>query len=111
MTDVSSNVHAAEVSLPSQDLAADLDFYTRVLGFRLDTIFPADDPAVATLSGHGLRLRLDRGAQVAPGALRLLCDDPDAVAEGARTLTAPNGVRIELVAATPLLATPPTAHA
>lgn len=30
------------------------------LGLRLDTIFPADDPAVATLSGPGARVRLVR---------------------------------------------------
>jgi quercetin dioxygenase-like cupin family protein len=30
------------------------------LGLRLDTIFPADDPAVATLSGAGARVRLVR---------------------------------------------------
>ena len=111
MSDVPDNVRAAEVLLPSQDLAADLDFYTRVLGFRLDTIFPADDPAVATMSGHGLRLRLDRHADVAPGVLRLLCHDPDAFASGVRHLTAPNGVRIDLVDATPALDTPETAHA
>lgn len=105
------NIQAAEVSFPSQDLAADLAFYTRELGFRLDMIFPADDPAVAVLSGHGLRLRLERGAAVAPGALRLLCLDPDALAGGRRELTAPNGVRIQIVEAHPRLETPPTRHA
>jgi quercetin dioxygenase-like cupin family protein len=30
------------------------------LGFRLDTIFPADDPTVAVLGGHGTRVRLVR---------------------------------------------------
>jgi quercetin dioxygenase-like cupin family protein len=30
------------------------------LGFRLETIFPADDPAVASLSGHATRVRLVR---------------------------------------------------
>lgn len=105
------NIQAAEVSLPSKDLAADLAFYTQELGFRLDTIFPADDPAVAILSGHGLRLRLDRRAAVAPGILRLLCLDPDAFAGGRRELTAPNGVRIQIVDAHPRLETPPTQHA
>jgi quercetin dioxygenase-like cupin family protein/catechol 2,3-dioxygenase-like lactoylglutathione lyase family enzyme len=106
-----SNVQAAEVCLPSQDLAADLAFYTQELGFRLDTIFPADDPVVAVLSGHGLRLRLERGADVAPGALRLLCLDPGAFAGGRRELTAPNGVRIQIADAQPRLETPPTQHA
>jgi quercetin dioxygenase-like cupin family protein len=105
------NVQAAEVSFPSQDLAADLAFYTRELGFRLDMIFPADDPGVAVLSGHGLRLRLERGAAVAPGVLRLLCLDPGAFAGGTRELTAPNGVRIQIVEARPRLETPPTQHA
>jgi quercetin dioxygenase-like cupin family protein len=108
---MNDNVRAAEVSLPSTDLTADLEFYTRVLGLRLDTIFPADDPAVATLSGHGVRIRLERGANIAPGVLRLLCRDPAAFADGARELTAPNGVRIQIVDAAPRLDTPPTQHA
>jgi quercetin dioxygenase-like cupin family protein len=113
MTQGLESIEAAEVSFPSKDLAADLAFYTHELGFRLDEIFPADDPAVAVLSGHGLRLRLERGiiADVAPGVLRLLCRDPDAFAEGKRELTAPNGVRIRIVDAHPRLETPPTQHA
>lgn len=105
------NVQAAEVTFPSQDLAADLAFYTKELGFRLDVIFPADDPRVAVLSGHGLRLRLERGADAAPGVLRLLCRDPQAFAGGRRELTAPNGVRVEIAEAEPRLETPPTEHA
>jgi len=104
-------IQAAEVCLPSPDLAADLAFYTQELGFRLDMIFPADDPAVAVLSGHGLRLRLERGAAVAPGVLRLLCRDPGAFAGGRRELTAPNGVRIQIVDADQRLEIPPTQHA
>ena len=97
--------------LPSSDLAADLAFYTDTLGFRLDTIFPADDPSVATLSGHGLHLRLERGATNPPGQIRLLCDHPDRVAGGATELVAPNGVRFLLVDAHQPLTQPPTQHA
>jgi quercetin dioxygenase-like cupin family protein/catechol 2,3-dioxygenase-like lactoylglutathione lyase family enzyme len=111
MTQGPENVQAGEVSLPSTDLAADLTFYTEVLGLRLDMIFPADDPSIAVLSGHGLRIRLERGANVAPGVLRLLCLDPAAFAGGKRELTAPNGVRIQIVDATPQLKTPRTQHA
>jgi quercetin dioxygenase-like cupin family protein len=111
MSERPDNVQAAEVCLPSTDLTADLAYYTGTLGFRLDTIFPADDPAVATLSGHGLRLRLERGAAVAPGVLRLLCKDPSVFAGGERTLTAPNGTRILLVDADPPLEIPQTKHA
>jgi quercetin dioxygenase-like cupin family protein len=102
---------AAEVCLPSDDLAQDLGYYTEVLGFRLDTIFPADDPAVATLSGHGLRLRVERGAAVSPPTLRIACADPDAFADGARELIAPNGVRIIIVDAEVPLEVPKAAHA
>ena len=101
----------ARFPCPQRILRADLTFYTEVLGLRLDTIFPADDPAVAVLSGHGLRIRLERGANVAPGVLRLLCRDPAAFADGERELTAPNGVRIQIVDANPRLETPPTQHA
>lgn len=109
MTQSMGNIQAAEVCLPSQELTADLAFY-KELGFRLDMIFPADDPGVAVLSGHGLRLRLERSSAIAPGVLRLLCRDPDAFAAGRRELTAPSGVRIQIVDANPRLETPPTQH-
>ncbi|MGQ0733289.1 MAG: cupin domain-containing protein [Acidobacteriota bacterium] len=111
MTRLPDQVQAAECCLPTTDFGADLAFFTDELGFRLDTIYPADDPAVATLSGYGLRLRLDRDTTVAPGVLRLLCRDPQAVAGGLRELKAPNGVRIELAEADPPLDVPRTAHA
>ena len=108
---MSSDLPSAEVCLPSSDLAADIAFLEQTLGFRLDTIYPADDPAVATMSGPGLRVRLDRASSAPPPELRLLCGEPDAVAGGARVLVAPNGVRIHVVDARPHFETPPTAHA
>ncbi len=48
-------------------------------------IYPADNPEVAVLSGHGLRLRLQKGATEAPGTLRILTDDPDTFAGGKRS--------------------------
>ena len=41
------------------DLDRALALFSR-LGFRLDMIFPADDPTVASLSGHDTRVRLVR---------------------------------------------------
>jgi mannose-6-phosphate isomerase-like protein (cupin superfamily) len=76
-----------EVSLPSRDLAADIALLVERFGFRLDTIFPADDPSTATLSGHGARIRLNRlplpagdGEKPDPGALiaRRVADDDGA---------------------------------
>jgi catechol 2,3-dioxygenase-like lactoylglutathione lyase family enzyme len=90
-------VGAAEVVLPCEDLAPTLEFFTARLGFRIETIFPADDPTVASLSGHGLRLRLEPGG-APPGLIRIACEVPPPEPLG---FTAPNGTRIELVAAHP----------
>ncbi len=105
-------VAQAEVLVPSVGLRDDMPFFTKRLGFRLDQIFPADDPAVALLSGHGVRLRLDAtlGGDIAMPVLRLLVDDPGALADGATELIAPNGMRIELAERNPPLVTPTTQH-
>lgn len=92
-----ANVQAAEAVIPCAELQPTLAFFTQRLGFRLDSIFPAADPAVAVVSGYGLRLRLQRGQHGAPGVLRLACKDPGALAGGAPACVAPNGTRIELV--------------
>ncbi|THD59915.1 hypothetical protein [Phenylobacterium sp.] len=92
----------AEVQLPCADLSPTLAFFTDELGFRVETIFPADDPKVAVISGHGLRLRLAPG-NGDPGAIRLAAQprpDPS-------VLTAPNGTRIEFVDADPPVEIPP----
>jgi len=99
----------AEIRLPTQELRDDLPFFTKVLGMRLDMIYPADDPEVAVLSGHGLRIRIEKGATEAPGTIRLLTDTPDAFS--ARTLTAPNGTRVEIEELNPPLVMPATQHA
>ena len=101
----------AEIRLPTQELRDDLPFYTKVLGMRLDTIYPADDPEVAVLSGHGLRLRIEKGAAEAPGTLRILTEDPDGFAGGQRVLTAPNGTRVEIGELNPPVVMPVTEHA
>ena len=67
----------AEVRLPTNDVREDLPFFTKELKMRLDMIYPADNPEVAVLSGHGLRLRLQKGAPESPGTLRILTDEPD----------------------------------
>jgi quercetin dioxygenase-like cupin family protein len=101
----------AEFRLPTSELRDDLPFYTRTLGMRLDMIYPADNPEVAVLSGHGLRLRIEKGAPEAPGTIRILTDDPDGFAGGQRRLTAPNGTTVEIDALNPPLVLPATEHA
>ncbi len=101
----------AEIRLPTNELRDDLPFYTKRLGFRLDTIYPADNPEVAVLSGHGLRLRIQKGAAEPAGTIRILTDDPDGFAGGERVLMAPNGTRIEIDEANPPMVLPATEHA
>ncbi|MFN3844872.1 MAG: cupin domain-containing protein [Paracoccaceae bacterium] len=101
----------AEIRLPTQELRDDLPFFTKVLGMRLDMIYPADNPEVAVLSGHGLRLRIQKNAKEPPGTIRILTDDPMAFAQGQRVLTAPNGTRVEIDNLSPPLVLPETKHA
>lgn len=97
--------------LATQDLVADMGFFTKTLGMKLDVIFPADDPNVAVLSGHGLRLRLDRSATSNPVQLRLQTEDPQGFAGGATNLTAPNGTRVSIEPLNEPLIIPETQHA
>lgn len=101
----------AEIRLPTQELRDDLPFFTKVLRMRLDMIYPADNPEIAVLSGHGLRLRIEKGAPEAPGTIRILTADPDGFADGRRRLTAPNGTRVEIDELDPPLVLPETEHA
>ncbi|TDT76950.1 quercetin dioxygenase-like cupin family protein [Litoreibacter halocynthiae] len=101
----------AEIRLPTQKLRDDIQFFTKILGMRMDMIFPADDPTVAVFSGYGLRLRIERGVPDPAGTLRILTDDPDGFADGQRDLVAPNGTRIEIAELNPPLVMPETQHA
>src|SRR5262249_21447444 len=97
-----TTVEAAEIVLPASDLHSTLAFFEQ-LGFRVDAISPADDPATAVISGHGLRIRFARDAAGDPGVVRLRCRD------AAGVVVAPNGTRIERIAANPPIAMPPLA--
>lgn len=84
-------MQTAEVVLPCPELAPTLAFFTDELGFRVETIFPAEEPHTASISGHGLRLRLAPG-EGDPGLIRIA-----RVGAAGETLTAPNGTRIEWI--------------
>ncbi|MCG3267059.1 cupin domain-containing protein [Yoonia sp. I 8.24] len=99
----------AEACLTTTDLRADLGFFGKVLGMRLDMIFPADNPVTAVFSGHGLSVRLTQ-ADGPAGQLRILTDDPG-FADGATDLTAPGGARVTVHPLNPPLEMPETHHA
>jgi len=73
-----AHIRSAEIVIWAKDLKSELPFFQNQLGFRLDEIYPADDPAVAVISGHGLRLRLDRSAPENTSEFVLRCDAPSA---------------------------------
>ena len=109
-------VRRAECVIGSERFEADLEFFTQVLGFRLDCIFPADSPANAALSGFGMCLRLERRVPHAgerhDGATHLrVAVDPQSGAvhplQPPASLTSPGGATIELVDANADLYIPP----
>ncbi|WP_377511981.1 cupin domain-containing protein [Octadecabacter sp. R77987] len=102
-----SNETRAEVVLPTTSLRDDIGFFTKTLKMRMDMIYPADNPAVAVFSGHGLRVRLDQGA-AGVGRLQINTDDP-AFTHGNHT--APGGTQVTIGPLNPPLVLPETDHA
>ncbi len=100
----------AEVTLPTKDVRADIPFFTKTLGMRLEKIWPADDPRVAVVSGHGVRARLDQ-EEDGQGTLRILADDPVLIAGGDTRLDAPGGTVVLIEPLDPPVVMPPTEHA
>ena len=103
-----SNIKA-EVCGPTSDIRADIAYFTKELGFKMDMIYPADDPQVAVFSGHGVSLRLDQQSDASPVTLRLRCDAPDEIG-GAGMQTAPGGTQIEITEMHEPLVLPQTLH-
>lgn len=105
-------IASAETLLPSKGIAEDVAFWTsEELGFRMDQIYPADNPQVVALSGHGMRMRLDASAATSPGVIRLLCNEPGKAFGGKTEFMSPSGTRVEIADADLRWPQPPTQHA
>ncbi len=87
---------------PCEDLAAELAYFVERLAFRLERIFPADDPRLAVISGHAIRLELRRE----PGARPELAL-PDFDGGGSRGMRAPSGTLITISSRAGELQRPP----
>ncbi|MEZ5343865.1 MAG: hypothetical protein R2706_21230, partial [Acidimicrobiales bacterium] len=87
-----------EVVLPCDDLAETLAFFTTTLGFKVDSIYPADSPRVAGLSAHGINLLLSSEVTAPPPVLRLVLAEPERYSPTGAPLVAPNGTIIEFAA-------------
>ena len=100
----------AEIRLPTAELRDDIPFFTKVLGMRMDMIYPADDPSIAVFSGHGLRVRIEKDAPELAGTIRILTEDVQGFADGKTELTAPNGTKVEIAPLNEPLVMPQTVH-
>jgi len=99
----------SQVVLSSNDLSADMSFFSSI-GFRLDNIFPSDDPAVAIMSGHGMSICIDKNEKKSLLTIYILTDTPEIIGEGKKEYMAPNGAIIKIKPKTYQLETPPTQH-
>src|SRR5262245_57099264 len=78
------------VRIPADPIDATVAFLER-LGFRLEEIAPADDPAEALMTGHGLQLRLERAYR---GGVELILPAGGTLAPG--RYSGPAGVAVEV---------------
>jgi quercetin dioxygenase-like cupin family protein len=97
-------IERAGVVLLCQDFADNLAFFTETLGFRVETIHPADGPTHASLIGHGCRLYLEVGINE-PVHIRLTVNPTSTLA--GKQLKAPNGSVVECVATQPGMSVEP----
>ena len=71
---------SAQIIIPARSLQEDIPFFTEVLGMRMESIFPAEDPSVAVFFGHGIRVRIEKmkdgEENTVPVRILLFCDDP-----------------------------------
>ena len=90
------------VRVPADRIDATVVFLER-LGFRLEEIAPADDPAQALMTGHGLRLQLDRAYQ---GNVELILPAGGTLAPG--RYSGPAAVVVEVTGPAATGVAPPT---
>jgi quercetin dioxygenase-like cupin family protein len=89
-------VRDVHVVVPTRELDADLAALVGRHGFRVDVIFPADAPSTAIVSGHGVRLRLERSDDPRPVTFHLLVDEPAEAVGATGPIELPGGSRFEL---------------
>ena len=74
-------IERAGVVVTCRDFAANLAFFTESLGFRVETIHPADGPTHASIIGHACRLYLEVGVDE-PVHIRLTVNPTICTLEG-----------------------------
>ena len=104
---VLSIIQTAEVVIPCDNFEETLTFFTQKLGFSVALISPADKPSIGVLDGHGIRIRIEQGANPPSHTLRLNCDLSSVSLDDGEEVIAPNGTRILIKEANPPLSIPP----
>ncbi len=89
--------NSGEVVLPCSVLDETLSFFIEKIGFRLESIFPADEPREAVITGFGLRLRLKKNGTGVPGVIHLYREYSETIFEDETVLVAPNGTKIKMI--------------
>lgn len=84
-----------EIVLPARPMTETLRFFRERLGFRLESIVPADAPAVAVVALGDMRVQLRSDYDRDPGRLQVTTD----AAELPANTRAPNGTEIHFAAA------------
>ena len=97
-------IERAGVVVTCRDFAANLSFFTDSLGFRVETIHPADGPTQASIIGHGCRLYLEVGNEE-PVHIRLTVNPTSPLA--GKQIKAPNGSTIKCVVTQPGMSVEP----
>jgi len=97
-------IERAGVVITCRDFASNLTFFTDSLGFRVETIHPADGPTHASIIGHGCRLYLEVGGEE-PMHIRLTVNPTSTLA--GKQLKAPNGSVVECVVVQPGMSVEP----
>jgi mannose-6-phosphate isomerase-like protein (cupin superfamily) len=107
-------IRGAEIVVACADLGAAIELLTERLAFAVDLIMPADAPALAVVSGHGVRLRLVRRPAPDSGhfvTLRLSLTEDRSCPLQPGAIEQVDGLRIELVSAeTPVEVPAGTSH-
>lgn len=99
----------AQVLIPSKDLTLEMEFFEG-LGFKLNNIFPDDDPEVAVMSGFGVQLRIDKSSKVTAPSIHILSDNPKDILGAESQLSSPSGTVITVGNKTYQVPSPVTRH-
>jgi quercetin dioxygenase-like cupin family protein len=89
-------IKAAELVFPCGNLSDTLDFYSSELGFRIDSIYPADSPRIACISGHGLHIRLEHCSDPEKHVLPSSINDIEHIAREVHGLIDSDDIEIDL---------------